>query len=636
VCEGAKILPGPGRPRTDLDLIRQHAGAGLVAAGIFIAGIAEGFFQPTAYAAASIVIWAALIAGLVGRALPTAAIGRGAAAAGICLALTAVLATASVAWASDQGRAFEEAVRVSFYLALFSLAVCTAAPGARREWLGGMAAGVGALSVVALFAYLQPGILDSGHSDIPNAAGRLSYPTGYWNATAALLAAAAVLLAYEGAQAPSQVFRAAATAAIPLAALGIWLASSRGGAASLIIGWAILIVASGDRVRQLLTVAIAGVATAVLILAAEQMDALTSGLLDSARRTDGDRMSAIAIAIVALTAFAAWRLDEWRPRLRIPRRALVAAGAVAAAGLIAAVIAVNPGERFREFKAAPSASRGVPVGAAGLSSNGRWQFWTEAVDAFESAPVGGVGAGGYEDYWARHADVPLFVRNPHSLALQQGAELGIVGIALFLGFLAAVAVSAHRRLTAGRAGDAGVLVAVLVAGAAGAAVDWTWEVPAAFGSAVVCAGLLASSAPSRRLLRDGYWLGIAFVALAWAGIIAGGLVVLSDLQLDQSREAATANRVGDGIHRAEEAHIVQPWSAEPFTQLALLEEQRGDVDQALADLREAEERDSEDWRLPLIEARLQMTRGDQSAARMALERARQLSPMFGGAVLNQG
>jgi tetratricopeptide (TPR) repeat protein len=129
---------------------------------------------------------------------------------------------------------------------------------------------------------------------------------------------------------------------------------------------------------------------------------------------------------------------------------------------------------------------------------------------------------------------------------------------------------------------------------------------------------------------------MATVAVAWVGIIAGGLVVLSELQLDQSREAAADSRVEDGIRRAEDAHTVQPWSAEPFTQLALLEEQRGDVDRALAYLRDAQERDSEDWRLPLIEARLQRTRGDEPAAMMALARARSLSPMFGGAAIDQG
>ena len=77
-------------------MIREHVGAGLVAAGVIAAAMAQGLFEPTGYAAASIVIWAAVIAGLVGRGLPAGPVSRTAAAAGICLAATAVLATASV------------------------------------------------------------------------------------------------------------------------------------------------------------------------------------------------------------------------------------------------------------------------------------------------------------------------------------------------------------------------------------------------------------------------------------------------------------------------------------------------------------------------------------------------------------
>jgi tetratricopeptide (TPR) repeat protein len=296
---------------------------------------------------------------------------------------------------------------------------------------------------------------------------------------------------------------------------------------------------------------------------------------------------------------------------------------------VVAVIAADPVERFREFKQPPAEpSTGTAVTGRDISSNGRWQFWTAAVDAFESAPAAGIGAGGYEDYWARHASVPLFVRNPHSLPLQQAAELGSIGVALFLGFVAAVAVAAWARLRAGRAGAGGVLVAVIAAAALGAAIDWTWEIPAAFAPAVVCAGLLSASAPLPRLRRDSYWLGAATVGAAWVAMVAGGLVVLAEIELDQSRNAAAAERIDDGIHRAEQAHTVIPWSAEPYTQLALLEEQRGDIEGALRNLREAESRDSEDWRLLLIEARLQTRRGDEPAARMALERSRALSPMF--------
>jgi hypothetical protein len=608
-------------------IVRQHAGAVVVAAAITAAAFAEGLFNPIGYAAASIVIWAAVIAGLVGRALPAAPIGRTAAAAGLCLAATAVLATASVAWTGDQGRAFEEAVRVSFYLGLFVLAACTASRAGRAEWLGGLGIGLGAVTVIALFAYLQPGFLDSGHSDVPNAAGRLAYPVGYWNGAGALFAIAAVLLSDATVTAPSRSLRTAATAALPLTVLGIWLASSRGAGVALLIGLVVLVAASTRRALRLAPIGIGLAGATLLVLAEAQMDALTSGVTDSAMRADGDRMSVIAIGVVALTAAIAWRADGWAPRVRVTRGLAVGAASVAVAGLIAGAIAVDPAKRFDEFEAAPPTQGGVPVGAAELSSNGRWQFWGEALDAFEADPVAGLGAGGYEDWWARHATVPLFVRNPHSLPLQQAAELGVPGILLFLGCIGAVALAARRRLAAGLEGDAGVLVAVVAAAAIGTVVDWTWEIPAVFGPAVVCAALLTASAPSRPLARDGYWLGLGTLTAAWLAMVAGGLVVLAHLELDQSRDAAKANRIGEGIDRAQAAKTVQPWSSEPYTQLALLESDMGDLPQALAYLRQAEARDPEDWRLFLIEATLLQRSGSGTEARAAYIRAESLSPL---------
>ena len=51
--------------------LRKHAGAALVAVAVVVAALVDGSFGPTAYAAASILIWAAVIAGLAGRALPS-------------------------------------------------------------------------------------------------------------------------------------------------------------------------------------------------------------------------------------------------------------------------------------------------------------------------------------------------------------------------------------------------------------------------------------------------------------------------------------------------------------------------------------------------------------------------------------
>jgi hypothetical protein len=560
--------------------------------------------------------------------LPAAPVGRTAALAGACLAGTFALSIASVGWASDQGRAFDEAARVSFYLGLFALAACSASGRARSEWIAGLTLGLAAVTTVAVFAYLQPGLIDTGSNEIPNAAGRLSYPLGYWNAAAALMAVGAVLLAWASVSDGSRALRAVATAAIPVVGLGIWLASSRGGAIAVVLGWGVLLAATSDRGRLAVKMALGALGAAVLIGVGDRMSALTNGLADAAQRSDGDRMTALLVGVVIATAGAAWWADRFRPSLRLSRRAWAGIGVAAAVVVAVAVAAANPADKVRDFTHAPDTRAGMPLGEAGVSSNGRWQFWSEAVDAFESAPAGGIGAGGYEEYWAQHAPVALFVRNPHSLPLQQAAELGIGGILLFAGFLAALIVAARRGLARGRHGDAGVLLAVIVAGALGATIDWTWELPAAFAPVIVAAGLLTASAPDGEREWDRYWVGAGTVGLAWLAMIVGGLVVLTELELKQSRTDASAARIEDGIQSAEHARTVQPWSAEPYTQLALLDEQRGDVDGALGYLQQAEDRDSEDWRLPLIEARLQSRRGDERAARVALDRARSLSPLL--------
>jgi hypothetical protein len=613
--------------------IREHIGAGLVAAAAIAAALAQGLFEPGAYAAASIVVWAVVLGGLVSTRLPLTAVSRPAAVAGICLAAMAVLATGSMAWAADQGRAFEEAVRVWFYLGLFVLAVCTASRRGRSEWVAGLTVGLGIIAIIALLAYLQPGLLGSEDSDVPNAVGRLSYPLGYWNGAGALLAIAAVLLSYGGARAPSKDLRSAAVAVIPLVLLATWLAHSRGALAALLIGWCILVAASPDRARQLKGIAIGLIGGLILIGVAKQMDALTSGTIDSTSRADGDLLSALGVLVAAITGAAAWVADEWTPRIRISRTIAFAAAGVALIAVVIGLIAVNPVDRFNEFRAAPSTDTGLPVGAAELSSNGRWQFWTAALDAFEAEPVRGVGAGGYENWWATNASVSLFARNPHSLLLQQGAEYGIAGLLLFAGFVVAVGLAARRVLSAGRRGDAGILTAVAVTGAVGATVDWTWEIPAVFGPAIVCCALLAASAPSTRPPRAVPWIGFGAVIAAWIGMVAAGVVMLTHIELDRSRDAAAAGDVPTAIDRARAARAIQPWAAEPYTQLALLEAQRGDIPRALDYLKGAETRDENDWRLFAIEATLHQRTGDGAAVAADLERAQAVSPVAVGSVL---
>ncbi len=168
-----------------------------------------------------------------------------------------------------------------------------------------------------------------------------------------------------------------------------------------------------------------------------------------------------------------------------------------------------------------------------------------------------------------------------------------------LGFLGFALVSGIRRgPTRAREGALGAALAILAAGIASAAIDWTWELPACFGLVVVAAALLTGPATLRRppLLSavpspvDGepgagleagassrFGLGIATLVVGWAAIWAGGDQFLTELRLTDSRDAASAGELSSAAQDARDASTLQPWAAEPRLQLALVEELDGDL-----------------------------------------------------------
>jgi hypothetical protein len=607
--------------------IKQQSGAALVAAAAIGAALPFGLYYPKGYAVGAIAIWVAVMAGYLARALPLRRVGSPAVLAGGCLAAAALLSAVSIAWATDQGQAFEQAVRASAFLGLFTLAACTASLRGREQWIAGLTVGLVAVALLSVLSWLQPGLLGERLEEVP---GRLSYPLGYWNAVGALLALAAVLLAYAGARAPERRLRIAATAAMPVPVLGIWLTTSGGAIAAVVVGLGILVATGVKRGRQAITCAVGLAGGAAAIVASLPMDALDAGLTNAEARSEGDWLSLILIGVVVATGAVALVVERGVGRpLRLPRPLATGLAILALAGVVVGVVLADPPERFQQFKEPPSSSSELVQagGGADVSGNGRWQLWEEAVDAFGSAPLAGIGAGGYEDYWAQHAPIAFFARNPHSLPLQEFAELGLPGGMLVLGFAAAVGIAAVQRLRHDRAGDAGVLLAVVASASVTAAIDWSWQFPAVIGPPLVAAGLLTAAAPGRRAsVRDSYALGVASLAVAWICVIGAGLVLLTELKLSQSRRAEQRGEIEEAIARAKEARTVQPWSSRPYATLAALERDRGDLSAALDYVAEAEKRDSEDWHLVSVEAVLLFERGDRSAGQEAFERARALNP----------
>jgi O-Antigen ligase len=617
--------------RTGLKVtIKEHTGAGVVALAIVVAAIFDGAFSASAFAILSAVVWAAVLAGVFGRALPTGPVAVPAVVGGALFASVVVLAMASMAWAPDQGRAFEEAVRISAYLGMFVLAACSAGPGGRRQWLGGLTLGLGLVAVLSVFSYLEPGVLnpeDIGEI-VPNAAGRLSYPLGYWNALAALLACASVLLADAAVRSAQRPSRVVALVALPIALLGLWLTDSRGGVAAAAVGLLILLAVSRERGRVAPVLLLALTGAAVLVVSAELCDELLAGDDTDTARAQGHGLGLLVLAVTLAWGAMAWRLDGAKLRSASPsRRSKLALIVILIAAVAAGVVAADPAERFSEFKETPPAL----VSGAGVSreanSSGRWQFWSEALAAFEEQPTRGIGAGSYESWWGRYASIPLFVRNPHSLPMQQLAELGLVGALLMLGFLVAFANAALRHLRARELQpDTGVMIGVVVAGSLAAAVDWNWQFPASFGCVIVAAALLMASAPGRSLnLRAPGAIVIALLGIA--SVLAAGSVALTELRLEQSRTAAAEGRFETSFERARQAQDLQPFASKPLVQLALLEEREKDYGQALGYLAEATDRDEEDWRLANLELDLRLFARDAAGTRAALRRLRRYLPV---------
>ena len=627
----------------------------LIAAAYAALAYSSGGYSTEVIAAVTVAIWWVVIIALVIRVVPRRPIPPLAIAAGGCLAAFGALTALSMIWANDAGRAFTEVVRVAGYLGLFVLAILVSARTGARPWLAGIAVGVVVIVVGADLSRFDPSLFggaDRGiFATLPASNGRLSYPVGYWNGLGAIVAIGILLLAWFGAFAGSRLWRAAATGALPALGLAMYLTSSRGGLAAMAVGICVFLVFSREWVRVLVTLVIGAVTTAVLVGLASQWDDLRHALTTHDAYVQG-RWLALATVLCVLAAGAArYAADGWLGRVRLPRRvARRGLAAVVVLGLIALAFS-HPIDRIREFSNASDIAGASSATGGGhfisSSGTGRSQFWGQAIEAFDSEPVIGIGAGNYELWWNQHHSIDVITIDAHSLYLQTLAELGIIGLLLLLGFLGTVLYAGWRGV--GRRPDVGeggevmaAALAVFLAGLISAALDWTWQLPAAFAPVIVAAALLSGPAsrpvaavaepgargsmPGWRARGGQYGLGVATLLCAWAAIWVAGDQLIASVQLDSSRSALARGDFESAAQSARNASAIQPWSSEAQLQLALAEKGNGDIAAATAAVREAVDRASHDWRPWLVAAEVAAAAGNRQAAEVGLAAANRLSP----------
>jgi O-antigen ligase len=613
--------------------------------------VADGGYSVELTAGATVAVWWAVAIALALGIWPRSRVPVVAVGAGACLLALTAWTAISLGWATDGGGAFVEVVRALGYLGLFAVVVMASPRASARSWLGGLALGLVVVAGLALISRFEPSFAgDASLGEfLPAAAGRLSYPIGYWNGLAAAMAAAILLLVWLGGHARVAWLRSVAVGAIPLPILVIYFASSRGGVVAGVVGLAVLLALGPERARMFVGALIGGMGGVLLASLASRKHELVDALTNSVAASQGDQMLALTIAVAIGVGLLRFLVDDWLEELDVSFELSRAVAVGIGIAVVAGIAVANPSARWSEFKEVGPLDTKTTYVAAHLSSgrgSGRYQFWSTALDGFESDPLVGIGAGGYEAYWNEHGSLVMPVRNAHSLFLETMNELGVVGVALVLGFVGFAIVSGARRgPTASRGAELGAAIAVFSAGVVSAAIDWTWELPACIGLVILAAGLLAGPATLRpesafgaRLVAVNGWrgpgmappprfgLGVVTLLVAWAAAWAGGVVFLTEVKLGDSREAASAGDLKAAAQDARDAINIQPWAAGPRLQLALVEELAGDLDAAKLELDEAIERAPDNWQLWFVRTRLDVKSGQVGAARRDLDRARELNP----------
>jgi hypothetical protein len=184
--------------KTEQVVLARDAAVGIgVAAAVFALSYANGGFSPTTRSYAGIAAWWLLGAGAaIGIASARAGVDRLALVALGLLAAFAVWILISVNWATDAERAFAQFNQVSLYVAVLAIAIVLARLLPASWVVGGVALALSAIACVALVSRCFPSTfgLQPGRSILSPLASRLSFPLGYWNGLAVLVALGLPLL----------------------------------------------------------------------------------------------------------------------------------------------------------------------------------------------------------------------------------------------------------------------------------------------------------------------------------------------------------------------------------------------------------------------------------------------------------
>jgi O-antigen ligase len=604
----------------------------LAAGAVLWYAIPEGSYDIVARQENTLVVWLVVGLGVLVGLVPRSRPPRGGVWALLALALLVAWTALSFLWTSSDERTLAELVRVLQYSGVVLLVWFVVSPSTWRPVAAGLSAAAIAVCGLALASRLAPGHFPDEIADAFDTK-RLSYPLGYWNAVSAWGAMSVALALVWSAHARTLGTRAASLAATPLAVLVVYLTYSRAGAGGIGIALLAALILSVNRWTVALHAAVAGACSACVVLVTRKLPEIADG-----RGVEGAPRVLLALtggAIVCALAVLLTRYlnsDGWRLGVRVARASTVVISVVLVVGF--AVFGRGPvsdaWDDFRSTNVAPTPESEVADRAIRLGSlrGDRYEVWSSAVRGLRDEPLHGLGAGTFEYHWNAEGG-SLFIRDAHSLYLEQAAELGLPGLMITLAVLlalGALGVSARVRLRdPSHAGAAAAMCAAFAVYLFHAGVDWMWESTAV---SVLAFAVIAVATGAAQRGRPAFgWrprVGLAMLSLCVFVLALPGLLSIADVRA--SREAFREGDLAAALEEADSAVSRQPWAASSYVQRALVRWADGDFAAAAKDFAKAREREPLDWRHPLQLARLEADRGRPRASLAAFREAQRLRP----------
>jgi hypothetical protein len=486
---------------------------------------------------------------MAGQAAP----GRLALVALVALVALAAVALLSITWAQSADNALVGASRWVLYASTFGiLTVAIRGAGVARV---GVAAATAGIIVVAVYVL---GTMIAGDGASLFSQGRLDDPLGSINSQGLFMLLAVWPLLGVAQYARPVVAGLAAGGATGLMALA-FLSQSRSVALAFAVGLlGALLVPGRQRRVWLLLVVVGGVAaiSSPLVEVYDQGRTASPGFGDAIRSAAGWIVLAAAATGVVWGALVtlAERFDT--PQVRRASTVVLGVLAIVGAGVLVAR-ADRIGTYVRDqSRAFTSLQRNTSQTRLLAGGGNRYDYWRIALHEFADQPVAGIGADNFtRDYYIRRATTED-IRQPHSIAFQTLAELGLLGILALGTFLGAVAVGAvrHLRRRPLPPADQALLVgtvAGLSSWLAHSSVDWPHLIPGATGVALLAASFLVTEpgADERSEDRSPHRGGrsTAVRVLLSVGIVVAattvGRALLSTHYLDQGKSALGGNPV---------------------------------------------------------------------------------------------